>query len=405
MPPESSGRAVIVGASLAGARTAQALRRGGWTGPITMIGAEPHPPYDRPPLSKGILLGRADRAGIALLSAEQCAGLGIELRLGRPAVGLDPVARHVALGDGTRVGYDALVVATGSAPRVLPETVADGPRTGVHVLRTLDDALALRESLSAGARVVVVGGGFIGAEIASSCRALDLDVSIVEADRVLMGRGLGTRLGAAAAVRHSAHGVRVLLGRRVARLHGHDRLTAVELDDGTELPADVAVVGIGSRPATGWLEGAGLTLDDGVVCDETLAAAGVQDVYAVGDVARWRARRYGTTLRTEHWTGAGEQAAAVAATLCGTRTEYDPVPYVWSDQFGAKLQIFGRVRPADEVVVLDGDPESDRFIAVAGGEGRLQGVVALNAVKAAIRLRRSLSEGASWPSVIDDLRS
>ncbi|MFB4308182.1 NAD(P)/FAD-dependent oxidoreductase [Actinomadura sp. GTD37] len=404
MPRESPARAVIVGASLAGARTAQGLRRGGWAGPITMIGAEPHPPYDRPPLSKGFLLGRVDQAGIALLSAERFAGLGVDLRLGRAAVGLDPAARHVALADGTRVGYDALVVATGSVPRALPDPAMDGPSTGVHVLRTLDDALALRASLTAGARVVVVGGGFIGAEIASACRALDLDVAIVEADKALMGRGLGGRLGTAAAVRHAAHGVRVLLGRRVVRLHGRARPTAVELDDGTELPADVVVVGVGSRPATDWLEGCGLTLDDGVVCDETLAAVGVEDVYAVGDVARWRARRYGTTLRTEHWTAAGEQAAAVAATLCGTPTEYDPVPYVWSDQFGARLQIFGRVRPADEVVVLDGDPEGDRFVAVAGGDGRMQGVVALNAAKEAVRLRRSLSEGASWPSVVDDLR-
>lgn len=395
---------MIVGASLAGVRTAQALRRGGLTGPITMIGAEPHPPYDRPPLSKGFLLGRVDRAGLALLSAEQLTGLDVELRLGLPAVGLDPVARQVALRDGTRVDYDALVVATGSAPRALPGAVMDGPLEGVHVLRTLGDALALRESLCVGARVVVVGGGFVGAEIASSCRALGLDVAIVEADQALMRRGLGVRLGEAAAVRHAAHGVRVLLGRRVARLHGHGRVAAVVLDDGSELPADVVVVGIGSRPVTGWLEGGGLTLDDGVVCDETLAAVGVEGVHAVGDVARWRARRYGTTLRTEHWTAAGEQAAAVAATLCGTPTEYDPVPYVWSDQFGAKLQIFGRVRPADEVVVLDGDPEGDRFVAVAGGDGRLQGVVALGATKEAIRLRRSLTEDVAWPSVIEDFR-
>jgi NADPH-dependent 2,4-dienoyl-CoA reductase/sulfur reductase-like enzyme len=400
MPEVST--ALIVGASLAGVRTAQALRRGGWTGPITMIGAEPHPPYDRPPLSKGFLLGQVDRDRLALISEERLTGLDVDLRLGRSAAGLDTSARQVTLDDGTPVGYDSLVVATGSAARALPPSVTDRPLAGVHVLRTLDDGVARRESLRPGARVVVAGGGFVGAEIASSCRALGLEVTIVEAERALMGRGLGPRLGAAAAVRHAAHGVRVVLGRRVARLHGPGRVTAAELDDGAEVPADVVVVGIGSRPATGWLEGSALTLEDGVVCGETLAAVGVEGVHAVGDVARWRARRYGTTLRTEHWTAAGEQAGAVAATLCGTPTAYDPVPYVWSDQFGAKLQIFGLVRPADEVVVLGGDPEGDRFVAVAVGDGRMRGVVALGAAKEAARLRRQLYEDAPWPSTIGD---
>ena len=214
------------------------------------------------------------------------------------------------------------------------------------------------------------------------------------------GRGvpyrLGPRLGAAAAIRHAGHGVRLFLGRQLRAVRGSGDVAAVELDDGTQLPADLVVAGLGTTPATQWLAGSGVPVDDGVLCDATLAVASVPGLFAVGDVARSYVPRYGTTLRSEHWTAAGEQAAAVARSVCGARTEYDPVPYVWSDQFGVRLQVFGRLRPQDEVVVVSGDPCGERFVAVSGGAGRLQGVVALGAVTEAMRLRALLLEATEW---------
>jgi NADPH-dependent 2,4-dienoyl-CoA reductase/sulfur reductase-like enzyme len=400
----TAGRAVVVGAGLAGLRTVQALRRNGWTGPITLVGAEQHLPYDRPPLSKAYLRGELDRSRLTLAAHDQLTDLNVDLCLGASATALDTTARRLRVG-AEEIAYDLLVIATGSAPRALPPAVLpSGALRGVHTLRTVEDAAAIRERLRPGARVVVIGGGFIGAEVAAAARALDLDVTIVDPLNGLMTRGLGAHLGAAAAARHATHGVHPRLGRQATAIlpaagasygipvpaaagataaagtthpapgggspglaAGTREVGGVQLDDGTVLPAELVVVGVGSVPATGWLDGSGVPVADGVLCDATLAVVGVPGVFAVGDVARWHVSRYGTALRAEHWTAAGEQAAAVARTACGTPTPYDPVPYVWSDQFGVRLQVFGRVRPEDEVVVLSGDPAGERFVAVSGG--------------------------------------
>ena len=384
---------VIVGASVGGVRTAEALRRRGFGGRITLIGAEPHLPYDRPPLSKAFLTGQAAAGDLALLDDERLGRLGLELRLGQRAAALDGPARQVRLVSGEPVPFGAVVIATGSLPRRLP---AVDDWTGVHVLRTLDDATAVRAALAAGARVAVIGGGFIGAEVAWSARALGLDVAIIDPLPALMARGLGPALGKVLAARHAEHGVTLRLGRSVARAEGAGRVERLVLDDGTSLDADVVVVGIGADPAVGWLAGSGLPVDGGLCCDAWLRVRGTDSVYAVGDVARWPSARYDGPVRREHWTNAGEAALAVAAALTGTPAPFDPLPYVWSDQLGARVQVFGQVRPGDELLYVEGGPKEAEFVAACGGGGRLQAVVALGSRRAALRWERLLHSGLAW---------
>jgi NADPH-dependent 2,4-dienoyl-CoA reductase/sulfur reductase-like enzyme len=383
---------VIVGASVAGVRTAEALRRRGFGGRITLIGAEPHPPYDRPPLSKAFLTGHAAEDDLALLDGERQDRLELELRLGQQAVAVDVPARLLRLASGEPVSFGALVIATGSLPRRLP--ALDG-WPGVHVLRTLDDALAIRAALAAGARVAVIGGGFIGAEVAWSARALGLDVAIIDPVPALMARGLGPALGTVLATRHADHGVTLRLGRSVARAEGAGRVERLVLDDGSSLDADIVVVGIGVDPALGWLASSGLPVDGGMCCDASLRVCGSDSIYAVGDVARWPSSRFGP-LRLEHWTNAGDSALAVAAALTGTPAPFDPLPYVWSDQLGARLQVFGQIRPADDLVYVEGGPEEAEFVAASGGDGMLRAVVALGARRAALRWERLLRSGLPW---------
>jgi NADPH-dependent 2,4-dienoyl-CoA reductase/sulfur reductase-like enzyme len=384
---------VIVGTSVGGARTAEALRRRGFGGRITLIGAEPCLPYDRPPLSKAFLTGHAAEGDLALLDGERLDRLGLELRLGERAVAVDVPARQVRLASGEPVSFGAVVIATGSLPRRLP-ALEGWP--GVHVLRTLDDALAIRAALAAGARVAVVGGGFIGAEVAWSSRVLGLEVTIIDPVPALMTRGLGPALGEVLAGRHADHGVRLRLGRSVARIEGSGRVERLVLDDGSSLDADVVVVGIGADPAVGWLAGSGLAVDGGLCCDAWLRVRGTDSVYAVGDVARWPSSRYAAPLRLEHWTNAGEAAVAVAAALTGTPAPFDPLPYVWSDQLGTRIQVFGQVRPGDELVYVEGGPDATEFVATSGGDGTTQVVVALGARRAALRWERLLRSGLPW---------
>ncbi|GAB3980917.1 hypothetical protein GCM10029978_080260 [Actinoallomurus acanthiterrae] len=545
---------VVVGASLAGVRAVQALRRRGSDAYITLIGAEPRVAADRPPLSKTYLADpKADAP--PLLSADRLTELHVDARLGRRATGLDLGDRTVALDDGDRVRFDALVVATGSAPRLLPGIRPGG---GVHALRTPEDAAAIRAGCRPGARVVVVGGGFIGAEVAWTARRLGCEVTIVEPRPALMERGLGPYLGAALTRLHARAGVTPRLGTGVAAIERAgaeavvversgaevpavqragagavvveragaeavvversgaevpavqragagavvveragaeavvveravgevpvversgaeapavqragaevpvveravdevpvveravdevpvveragveaavveravdevavvervgaevvaveragagepDRrpVTAVRLTGGERIPADLVVLGVGAVPETGWLTGSGLTLDDGVVCDEHLAAIGARGVYAAGDVARWHHPRYGEPVRGEHWTNAVDHAAVVAANLTGGRAVCDGVPYVWSDQLGGRLQIYGRFRPEDEVRIVHGDPEDGCFVAIAGGDGALRGVVGFGVMRELAPYRRLLLAGGTWQEALD----
>ena len=405
---------VVVGASLAGLRAAETLRREGYAGWLTILGAEPHRPYDRPPLSKEVLAGKRDPDGIVLRKPDAWDELEADWRLGRPAVGLDLAARVVELAGGERVAFDGLVIATGATPRVpgfadgwvdpgvtagLAPFAAGWVRSGrtpggrgVHVLRSLDDALALRAELDRVPRVAVVGAGFIGSEVAATCRERGLDVVLIEALVAPLVRGVGERLGALVAQIHVDHGVDLRCGVGVAALEGGARVEGVRLADGRLVPADVVVIGVGVVPETRWLESSGLALENGVLCDETCATA-APDVVAAGDVARWRDARTGERVRFEHWTNAVEQGVAAAQRLLAgpaAAKPYTPVPYVWSDQYDARIQIAGDPGPDCEVRVVDGTLEERKFVALFERAGELRGVVGFNRPRQVVAYRRQL---------------
>ncbi|MGV9627141.1 NAD(P)/FAD-dependent oxidoreductase [Streptomyces sp. NPDC003487] len=380
----------VVGASLAGLSTVRALRAEGYDGGIFVVGEERHLPYDRPPLSKDFLKGDIDADALALGEADEYDSLGVEWLLGERAVRLDPADRSLTLSGGRRLRTDGVVIATGASPRTLPGT--DG-LAGVHTLRTLDDARALRAELLDGLpRVVVIGAGFIGAEVASTAHRLGLHVTVVEALDVPLERQLGRTMGLVCASLHTDHGVRLLTGTGVAGLTGTERVTGVRLADGRELPADIVVVGVGVRPATDWLAGSGVPVDDGVVCDAG-CATGIPGVVAVGDVARCPHPFTGRHARIEHWSNAGEQARTAARTLLTGVSAAAPVtaPYFWSDQYQVRIQLAGHVAPGAEPEIVDGDVDSRTFTAVYRRADIPVAVLSLNQPKLFNRLRRSLT--------------
>lgn len=392
MRPVPMSAVTVVGASLAGLSAARALRAYGYDGRIQIVGAERYRPYDRPPLSKEFLRGAVAAEDLALESAEDRA-LDLHWRLGHAAIGLDPADRAVVLDTGERLVGDGVVVATGAKARQFP-----GPRlTGVHTLRTLDDALELRARLLPGTRLVVIGAGFIGAEVASTARRLGLDVTVVEAAPVPLAGPLGEEMGRVCAALHAEHGVRLIAGAVDARPVGERRVRAVRLADGTELPADLVVAGIGSMPCVDWLIGSGLSIDGGVLTNERCGTA-IPGVVAAGDCAVTQSRYAGGLLRTEHWTHAQQQPAVAAATLLGRDHQPTPlagVPYFWSDQYGVRLQFAGHRRAGDIVEVIEGDLESRQFVAVyrrgGGPAARAVAVLAMNQSKPFARWRRELA--------------
>lgn len=393
---------LVVGASLAGLRAIEELRRLGYDDRVVAIGAEPHLPYDRPPLSKELLAGDWEPANVALRK-QGYDDLGVEWRLGTRATALDVAARTVTLDDGDRVAFDGCVVATGSTPRALANTP---DLDGIHLLRSLDDCLALRADLDRSPRVVVVGAGFIGAEVTATCRRCHLDVTLLEALPMPMVRGLGPVLGDVLGRLHQDHGVDLRTGVGVAGFEGSDRVERVLLDDGTTVDADVVVVGVGVVPATAWLEGSGLTLDNGVVCDETLLAA--PGITAAGDVCRWPNPRFdGEPMRLEHWTNAAEQGVAVAARLLASEGEarpFAPVPFVWSDQYDTKIQVAGHVRGDDDIAVVDGSLDEGKFVVAVGRHGRLVGAVAFSRPRVLMQYRRLIAERATFDDAVEIAR-
>ena len=389
---------VIVGASLAGARAAQNLRRQGHEGRLVLVGEEAHLPYDRPPLSKQMLTTDMDPTELHLNDAASYAEIDVEMALGAPATALDVTERTITVGGG-QIPFDGLVIATGARARNLPG--ADG-LAGVHTLRTLDDALAIRSELRSGARVVVVGAGFIGSEVAAAAAARGCRTVVVEAAPAPLMRGLGAEMGMACGALHSVHGVELRLGQGVATLHGSERVEAVELTDGSRLDADVVVVGIGVVPNTEWLEGSGLTIDNGVVCDGTMNT-GVSGVYAIGDVVRAPNAWVGPeALRVEHWTAATEQAMLVAANMLDPEnaSAYSSVPFVWSDQYDDRIQIAGHPDADDAVEILVGSVDEGSFVAGYRRDGQLSGVMGLNSIKPFVQYRRLLMGHASWDEAL-----
>jgi 3-phenylpropionate/trans-cinnamate dioxygenase ferredoxin reductase component len=351
----------VVGASLAGLSTVRALREQAFAGRIVVVGEEKHAPYDRPPLSKEFLAGSASEVDVSLVEPDD-ADLDVEWRLGMTATALDATGRAVVLNDGERVASDAVVLATGARARKLGGAAPNG----VHTLRTLDDARALKSDLVPGARLVVIGAGFIGAEVASTAAGLGLEVDVIEAAAVPLHRALGTEMGQTCARLHGANGVRLHCGVGVSRLIGSPRVTGVLLDDERELPADVVVVGVGAAPNVEWLESSGITLDNGVVTDAR-GMTGVPGVVAVGDCANSHRDYTGGQVRLEHWTNALQQPAVAASALLGTAHSlpaHHAVPYFWSDQYGRKIQFAGHRSPSGSLRIEEGEPESGDFLAL-----------------------------------------
>ncbi|WP_405623163.1 NAD(P)/FAD-dependent oxidoreductase [Streptomyces sp. NBC_00076] len=383
-------RIVVVGASAAGLAAAETLRREGYDGTLTLVGDEPLPPYDRPPLSKQLLAAEWEPERLALRTSADLTALGLDLRLGVAATRLELPQRIVELADGSEVPYDGLVVATGVRPRRLPGE-------GAHVLRTLDDALTLRDRLTPGRRLVVVGAGFLGAEAAAVAWRLGAHVTLLEPAPVPLAHAVGTSVGEVLTRAHLDRGVDLRCGVTVTEVTEG----GVRLADGEVVDADEVLVAVGSRPNTEWLEGSGLALGDGVVCDEYCEAA--KNVYAAGDVARWYNPLFGTSMRIEHRTNAAEQGMAVARNLLRpeARKPFAPVPYFWSDQYEMKIQAYGFLRGHDEVAVVDGDLAERRFVAVYRTGDRVSGALAVGMPPKALRTwRQAIAAGAPWDETV-----
>ncbi|MHC0433099.1 NAD(P)/FAD-dependent oxidoreductase [Streptomyces sp. O3] len=391
----------VVGASLAGLYAVRALRAQGFDGRLVVVGAEPDRPYDRPPLSKEFLTGPVDDGQLALCDAEETAELDAEWLLGVPARGLDTRGRTVLLADGRTVSTDGVVIATGARARALP-----GPGyAGVHLLRTLADARALRAELAGPPRrIVVVGGGFIGAETASSCAALGHQVTVVEAAELPLTPQLGPDMAAFCAGLHERRGVRLICGTGVAALRAGrpggaahaETVTGVRLTDGRLLPADLVIVGIGAVPCTDWLSGSPLAVDAvdrGVLCDDGCVTA-LPQVVAVGDVARVGG------VRAEHWTSATEQPAVAVHNLLAGRTARTcrTVPYFWSDQYGARIQFAGGRRDGDTVRVVEGSLSEGSFLAHYERAGRTTAVLGVDRPRPFLRARRALRDATGIPA-------
>jgi NADPH-dependent 2,4-dienoyl-CoA reductase/sulfur reductase-like enzyme len=384
------GHVVVVGAGLGGLRTVEQLRSAGHDGAITLVGAEPHPPYDRPPLSKQVLTGEWAPERAVLRGADALAGLGVDTRLGTRAVGLAPGA--VELSDGTALRGDAVVVATGLAARTLP-----GQPAAARTLRTLDDALALKADLERASTLLVVGGGFIGAEVATAARGRGVEVTVLEALPVPAARALGTEVGALAGRLAVEAGVDLRTGTALAGFVEEPDGVAVELADGARLRADAALVAVGGVPQLDWITG--VDASRGLVCGPTGRVEGLDGVWAVGDVAVRDGHRH------EHWTSAGDQAAAVARDVLGAAPPPPSVPYFWSDQFGLKIQLFGWPEDADEVLPLHGGglaggPVRGTVAAYLAG-GRLAAVVGFGAARLVARYRPAVAARAARAEVLE----
>ena len=389
----------MVGSSVAGVRAAETLRQAGFDGTITVVTEESGAPHDRPPLSKKFLSGDVDEERIALRKPEMLDALGLEWMSGSAAVAFDAGSRTVTLANGTTVTGDGVIIATGGTARTLPN-VPMVP--GVHVLRTLADAKGLQAELRAGSHMVVIGAGFIGLEAAATATAMGVRVTVLEGAPAPLIRGLGPEMGAAIAKVHERNGVTVRCGVSIAGIELEGRVSAVLLADGERIACDTVLVGIGVAPATQWLEGSGLELRDGVVCDGFLST-GFPGVYAAGDLLRWPNAMFAhveADMRVEHWTNAAEQGAAAANNLLaelggGERTPYSAVPFFWSDQFDARIQFLGRSHPDAQVEVVAGSVDEGRFCAMYTLHGRFVAVLGVTMPKLVMSSRALLMKETS----------
>src|SRR5262245_6394615 len=391
-------RIVVVGASLAGLRAVETLRDRGFDGTLTLIGDESHRPYDRPPLSKQVIQGTWEPEQTLFRRKDGYDALALDMRLGVRATSVDLRARRVILADGTFAEYDRLIIATGARVRTLPRIA---PRAGLLVLRSLDDAIALRSELTKAPRVAIVGAGFIGLEVAASCRARGLQVTVIESLPVPLSPALGPAFCEMVGAMHRDHGVDLRTGVAVPDVSGEAHVAGVALSNGSRIEADVVLVGIGVTPNTEWLQDSGLTLDNGIVCNGFGEAA--PHVYAAGDVARIANLWHGDSPRIEHWTNAVEQAVHAAENaLAGPpgRTTFSSVPYFWSDQYDRKIQFIGRARPHDEMVIVDGSLADRRLTALYRRGDRVVACLAVNQPLALIKYRKLIAGDALWEAAL-----
>jgi NADPH-dependent 2,4-dienoyl-CoA reductase/sulfur reductase-like enzyme len=388
----NSGGVVIVGGGLGAARTAEQLRRSEYTGPITIVSNEDHLPYDRPPLSKEVL--RAETDDVTLKPAEFYEENDITVLLGRGARSVNTDAKTVTLTDGSELGYDELIIATGLVPKRIP-SFPELP--GIHVLRSFDESLKLRGAAGSARHAVVVGAGFIGCEVAASLRGMGVDVVLVEPQPAPLASVLGEQIGSLVARLHRAEGVDVRCGIGVGEVRGADKVEKVVLSDGIELDADLVVVGIGSHPATAWLEGSGVAVDNGVVCDAA-GRASAPHVWAIGDVASWR-NTVGHQVRVEHWSNVADQARALVPAMLGKDTPAAvTVPYFWSDQYDVKIQCLGEPEATDIVHVVEDDGR--KFLAFYERDGVVAGVVGGGMPGKVMKVRAKIAAGAPIADVL-----
>jgi 3-phenylpropionate/trans-cinnamate dioxygenase ferredoxin reductase component len=389
----TNGGIVIVGGGLAAARTAEQLRRAEYTGPITIVSDEQHLPYDRPPLSKEVLRN-ADH-DVVLKPQEFYDEGNITLRLGSAAQSVDAAAKALTLADGSTLEYDELVIATGLEPkriRSFPDL------EGIRVLRSIGESAALREHAATARRAVIVGAGFIGCEVAASLRQLGVDVVIVEPQPTPLASVLGEKIGSLVTRLHQAEGVDVRCGVGVDSVTGTDKVEKVLLSDGTELDADMVVVGIGSHPVTGWLEGSGIEVDNGVVCDAA-GRTSAEHVWAIGDVASWRTE-VGHQVRVEHWSNVAEQARVLVPAILGQApgTPAISVPYFWSDQYDVKIQCLGEPAADDVVHIVEDDGR--KFLAYYERDGVVTAVVGGGMPGKVMKARGKIASGAAIADVL-----
>ncbi|WP_024444707.1 NAD(P)/FAD-dependent oxidoreductase [Mycolicibacterium iranicum] len=389
---EVPGGVIIVGGGLAAARTAEQLRRSEFAGAITIVSDEDHLPYDRPPLSKEVL--RAETDDVTLKPAEFYAENNITVLLGNGAKSVDTEAKTLTLADGSQLGYDELVIATG----LVPKRIKSFPDlAGIHVLRNFDESLALRKEADSASRAVVIGAGFIGCEVAASLRKLGVDVVLVEPQPAPLASVLGQQIGDLVTRLHRAEGVDVRCGVGVSDVSGDDRVRKVTLSDGTELDADIVIVGIGSHPATEWLEGSGLEIDNGVVCDEA-GRTSAPNVWAIGDVASWR-DNVGGQVRVEHWSNVADQARVLVPTMLGQEPPAAvSVPYFWSDQYDVKIQALGEPEATDTVHIVEDDGR--KFLAYYERDGVVVGVVGGGFPGKVMKVRAKIAAGAPISDLI-----
>lgn len=387
---------VIVGASLAGVHAAEGLRERGFTGSIAVVDREVGPVHDRPPLSKGALGGEVSLADCVLRSDSWARDLDVSYVGGRAAVSLNTGARAIALDDGSTLHFDGLLIATGLRPRIAPWLPTETP--GLHTIRTGRDSENLREQLGAAASVAVIGGGFLGLEVASTARSMGTEVTVVEYESSLLSRVLPPSLGEWFANVHRRNGVHVRTGVAVTDMTSGPSGLTLRLSDQSTVVADLVVAALGAEPVTDWLAGSGVEVDDGVLCNADLSTS-VAGVVAAGDVARWPNPVTGKSVRLEHWTNAVEQGRHAAGTLLGESKPFEAVPYFWTDQFDARARVVGWVSPAHEVHLKFATEES--LVAAFGDRGELQGALCINAPKELVHIRRLIDQGTPWSQIVD----